>query len=163
MSRKSAAIEMEELNAFGSIQLFIIEPCKVHSLVIMIVNFCIMARMVVIVRAVVLGVFVVVYMSITAVRVLMDVLVEMVMYVRMGMLVGVFHVTVGMLMCVRVGMLMPVYMFMFVFPFHNYTSFHWGQYCRWKITKSVILDRHYHFKDQVEKLYAFYLTSYLEI
>jgi len=61
----------------------------------------------VIVRAVVLGVFVVVYMGITTVRVLMDVLVRMVMCVRMGVLVGVFHVTVGMLMCVRVGCSCP--------------------------------------------------------
>lgn len=77
-----------------------------------------------IVRPVVSAVFMVVHMGITAVRVLMEVLEEMVMCVGMGMLVGVLHVPMRMFMRVRVSVLMPVYMFVFMFSFHNNTSFH---------------------------------------
>ena len=60
----------------------------------MIMNFCVMAGMVMIMWAVFPGVFMVVRMDFAAMRVLVDVLVEMIMCVGMRVLVAVLHVAV---------------------------------------------------------------------
>lgn len=59
----SAEIEMEGANALRSIPPFIINFYKVHFLVIMIMNFCLMDRVIMIVGPVISGVFMVVNVS----------------------------------------------------------------------------------------------------
>jgi hypothetical protein len=70
----------------------------------MIMDFCIMARMVMIVWSVFSGMFMVVRVKITA----MDVLVEMVMRVGMGVLVGMLYVSVKMFMRMKVSVFVRV-------------------------------------------------------
>jgi hypothetical protein len=71
-----------------------IELQKVDLSMTMIMNFRIMAWMVMIMWAVFPGVFMVVCMDFAAVRVLVDVLVEMIMCMGMRVLVAVLHFTV---------------------------------------------------------------------
>ena len=75
---------------------------------VMIMNFFVMTSMVMLVLTMIFGVFVVVNLGITAMSVLVEVLVQMVMRVSMGVLVAVFFLSMRMFVSVLVGMLMPV-------------------------------------------------------
>lgn len=82
-----------------------------------------MPRMIVIVRPVIAGVVVVVGVRIGPVRMLMLVLVQVLVRMAVGMLVGVGFVPMGMFMGVGVTMLVGVQMLVFVFAFHQPFSF----------------------------------------
>ena len=71
-----------------------IELQKVYLSMTMIMNFCVMAGMVMIMWAVFPGVFMVVRMDFATVRVLVGVLVEMIMCMGMRVLVSVLHFAV---------------------------------------------------------------------
>lgn len=71
-----------------------IELQKVYLSMTMIMNFCVMAGMVMIMWAVFPGVFMVVRMDFATVRVLVGVLVEMIMCMGMRVLVAVLHFAV---------------------------------------------------------------------
>ena len=88
------------------------------SLVFVVVNFGIVTRVVMVVRAVFTGVRMIMHMSISIVTMLMDMLVEMIMGMGMGVFVGVIHVPVRVFMGMFVRVFMPVNVFMFMSSFH---------------------------------------------
>ena len=90
----------------------------------MVMNFRLMTWVVMIVWTVASSVFMIVGVGITAMSVLVDVLVKMVMCVNVGVLMGVPHLSMRMFMSMCVDMFMPMYMLMFMYPFHGQISFH---------------------------------------
>ena len=94
-----------------------------QCLVFMVVNLGFMGRMFVIMRPMFSRMIVIVHMDIPTMFVLVNMLVNMFMTVGVRMLVGVLYVPMRMLMAMDVGVLMGVDVFVFMFAFHNNSSF----------------------------------------
>jgi len=84
-----------------------------------IVGFCFMARMVMVMRAVVASVIMVVYLRSPAMGVLMEMFVQVLVGMPMGMLMAVDLAVMGMFVGVCMRVIMRMQMFVFVLSFHN--------------------------------------------
>jgi len=92
----------------------------------MVVEFRLMAGMIMIMPSVVAAVLMVMHVGAGTVRVLVEMFVQMLVAVSMTVIMAVLRVSVGMLVGmlvgVRVAMVMRVQMFVLVFSFHNQSS-----------------------------------------
>lgn len=86
-------------------------------------DFRLMGRMLVLVRAMLPGVLMVVDMGVNAVAVLMGMLVQMLMGMRMRVLMQMGFLPMLVLMAVIMGMVVGVQMLMFMFAFHDGSPF----------------------------------------
>jgi hypothetical protein len=85
----------------------------------MVMNFRLVAGVIVIMRPMFSTVFMIMHVSSAAVSVLMEVFVQMLMRVAMGVLMAVLGLPVEMPVGVRMSVVVPMQMLVFVFSFHG--------------------------------------------